>query len=160
MSASALKTRLPEGLALLPSHWIANDAVPWIPLGEKKAMKPLRILSGNRGFVELLRIEPGEVIPLHRHTGEVHGFHLEGVRELQTGERVGPGDYVYEPAGNVDTWKVVSDTPVVVFLIVMGEVEYFDAEGNVRGRFTAETMRQSYLDYCSANGLSPVDLDE
>jgi quercetin dioxygenase-like cupin family protein len=51
---------------------------------------------GNRGFVELLRFEPRSFSPLHRHTGEVHAFNLEGSRKLCTGELIGPGDYVYE----------------------------------------------------------------
>ena len=63
-----------------------------------KWSKPLRFL-GDRGFVELLRMSPGTVMPLHRHTGEVHVYQLTGQRQLCTGEILGPGDYVHEPAG-------------------------------------------------------------
>jgi 2,4'-dihydroxyacetophenone dioxygenase len=57
----------------------------------------------------LLRLEPGAEIATHRHTGEVHAFNLEGSRQLSSGEIIGPGDYVYEPLGNMDSWKVVGD---------------------------------------------------
>ncbi len=50
-----------------------------------------------------MRLQPGAIVGLHRHTGDVHAFNLSGYRKiLDTGEIVGPGDYVYEPAGNVD----------------------------------------------------------
>ena len=29
-----------------------------------------------------LRLEPGTVVPLHRHHGEVHGYNLAGERKL------------------------------------------------------------------------------
>ena len=101
-------------------------------------------MRDNRGFVELLRLEPGAAIPLHRHTGEVHAFNLQGTRELCTGERVGPGDYVYEPAGNVDAWKAMGETPLIVFVVVMGAVEYLGPDDAVTPRYTAETLRTEY----------------
>ncbi|MEW6737849.1 MAG: 2,4'-dihydroxyacetophenone dioxygenase family protein [Acidobacteriota bacterium] len=144
--------------AFLPARALADDAVPWIPLSQKKFFKPLRFLSGNRGFVELLRLEPGEVIPLHRHTGEVHAFNLEGSRQLHTGELIGPGDYVYEPAGNIDTWKVVGDTPLVIFVVVMGTVEYLGPDHTVTGYVTADTLKDLYHQHCAANHVEPLDL--
>ena len=59
-----------------------REGLPWAPLSDGKSFKPLRFLTGNRGFVELLRLEPGEEIAAHRHTGEVHAFNLEGLRQL------------------------------------------------------------------------------
>ena len=66
----------------LPARTVAPDSVPWVPLAANKAFKPLRFLRDDRGFVELLRLEPGAAIPLHRHTGEVHAFNLQGSRQL------------------------------------------------------------------------------
>jgi 2,4'-dihydroxyacetophenone dioxygenase len=41
---------------------------------------------------------------------EVHALNLAGTRKLlDTGEVVGPGGYVYEPAGNVDSWMAIGD---------------------------------------------------
>lgn len=143
---------------LIPARSAATDATPWVPLGPGKAYKPLRFLRDDRGFVELLRLEPGEEIPLHRHTGEVHAFNLQGSRELCTGELIGPGGYVYEPAGNVDSWKVVGDTPLVVLVVVMGAVEYLGSDGTVTGRYTASRLLETYQRHCAANGLEVLDL--
>jgi 2,4'-dihydroxyacetophenone dioxygenase len=136
------------------------ESLPWIPLGPGESFKPLRFLSGNRGRVLLLRLEPGCVVPPHRHTGDVHAFNLEGSRELiDNGQVVGPGDYVYEPAGNADTWRVVGDSPCTVFIVTRGVMEYLDDQGQVVQRDSTETLRETYLGHCKANGFEPVDLD-
>ncbi|MEO5627099.1 MAG: 2,4'-dihydroxyacetophenone dioxygenase family protein [Dokdonella sp.] len=158
MTATTLLTRNPITTASLPARVLAQACAPWVPLSAGKAFKPLRLFADNRGFVELLRLDPGTAIPLHRHTGEVHAFNLEGTRELDSGERVGPGDYVYEPAGNTDAWKVVGDVPLVVLVIVTGAVEYLDADGAVIGRYTAERLFDLYLAHCEGAGIEPLDL--
>ncbi len=160
MRNTAFQSREPGLSAFLPARILAKDAAPWIPLSEGKSFKPLRFLSGDRGFVELLRLDPGTEIPLHRHTGEVHALNLEGSRQLCTGELIGPGDYVYEPAGNTDTWKAVGDVPLVVMVIVMGSVEYLGRNNTVTARYSAETLKATYLQYCEANGIKPLDLDD
>jgi quercetin dioxygenase-like cupin family protein len=142
----------------LPTRDVAADAAPWVPLSPGKAFRPLRFLRHDRGFVELLRLEPGEEIALHRHTGEVHAFNLQGSRELCTGEIIGPGGYVYEPAGNVDSWKVVGDTPLIVLVVVMGAVEYLGPDGTLTSRYTASRLFEIYREHCEANRLDILDL--
>jgi 2,4'-dihydroxyacetophenone dioxygenase len=158
MNTGAVQSTEPNSLAILSARTLAPGRVPWVPLSGRKSFKPLRFLSGNRGFVELLRLEPGEAIPLHRHTGDVHAINLEGSRELCTGEIIGPGDYVYEPAGNTDSWKVVGDKPLVVLVVVTGAVEYLGPENTVTNRFTADTLMECYRQYCAANNIEPLDL--
>ncbi len=51
------------------------------------------------------RLSPGTRLGLHRHTGEVHALTLAGERRLNDGRVVRPGDYIHEPAGNVDWWE-------------------------------------------------------
>jgi quercetin dioxygenase-like cupin family protein len=136
------------------------ESVPWVPLGEGESFKPLRFLGGNRGRVLLLRLAPGSTVPSHRHTGDVHAFNLEGSRELiDNGQVVGPGDYVYEPAGNADSWRVVGDVPCTVFIATRGAMEYLDENGVVLRRDTTDTMREAYLGYCQKQGIEVVDLD-
>jgi len=144
--------------ACLPARRIAPDSIPWVPLSARKAFKPLRFLSEDRGFVELLRLQPGEAVPQHRHTGEVHAFNLQGARELCTGEIVGPGGYVYEPAGNVDSWKVIGESPLIVLVVVFGAVEYLDPDGSVSSRWTASRLLEIYRAHCAANGAQALDL--
>jgi quercetin dioxygenase-like cupin family protein len=137
---------------------IADNAVPWVPLSDGKSFKPLRFLSGNRGFVEMLRLEPGASMPRHRHTGEVHAFNLEGSRQLCTGEIINPGDYVYEPAGNVDSWKNIGDRPLVILVIVMGAVENLGPGDSVTNVYTADVLNTLYRQYCEAHDIDAVDL--
>ena len=59
-----------------PLH--AGD-MDWIPAGDGKSFRPLRFEPD--GWLELMRLEPGSVVSLHRHTCEVHAFNLSGTRE-------------------------------------------------------------------------------
>lgn len=142
----------------MPARNVDTASIPWIPLGEGKWFKPLRFFSDDRGFAELLRIEPGTVIPLHRHTGEIHAFNLEGTRELCTGETIRPGEYVYEPSGNVDTWRAVGDVACVIFVTVMGAVEFVDENGAVTRSVSGADLKDLYREYCETEGIEMLDL--
>jgi quercetin dioxygenase-like cupin family protein len=135
------------------------EDIPWIPLGPGESFKPLRFLPNARGRVLLLRLEPGTLVPLHRHLGEVHAYNVAGSRKLlETGEIVGPGGYVYEPAGNVDSWMAVGDEPVVVHITAYGPMEYLGEDGAVLRRDSPSSLRAAYHRYCAEHGLVPLDL--
>src|SRR5689334_20881719 len=103
------------------SQSVDTDSIPWIPLGPGEWFKPLAFLQNDRGRVLLLKMEPGTLQSRHRHSGEVHGLNLAGSRELiESGEIVGPGGYVYEPAGNTDSWRAVGDEMLIVHIIAFG----------------------------------------
>lgn len=143
----------------LPARFHTSAALPWIPSTMPgKSAKPLRFFKDDRGFVELLRMDPGVVMPLHRHTGEIHAYNLSGSRQLCTGEVVGPGDYVYEPPGTVDWWKIVGDEPMVALVVVMGAVEFLGPGEIVTARASAQTQLKVYHDYCAQHGLPVLDL--
>ncbi|TKC91670.1 cupin domain-containing protein [Trinickia terrae] len=144
----------------MPARVAGGMAMPWIQESPVKWWKPLRFMPEGRGFVELMRMSPGAVMPLHRHTGEIHAFNLEGERVLCTGERIGPGDYVYEPPGNTDWWRVEGDKPLTVLVVVHGEVEFLAADGAVRKRVSAQTQLDAYRRHCEAQGLPIADLME
>lgn len=154
MSTTALP--LSEG----PASLTADADTPWIPLGPGRAFKPIRFMKGDRGYVALMSVDPGTTIPPHRHTGEVHAYMLSGERELSTGERVGPGDYVFEPAGNTDWWTAVGDTPAIVLIVVHGSVEYLAADGSVAQRFSGATQEAAYRAHCARLGLAALDLTD
>jgi len=126
----------------------------WIPLAPGLSFKPITYFPDLSGWQLLLRLEPGTVIPRHRHTGEVHAFNLSGSRRLDTGEIVGPGAYVHEPAGNVDSWEAWGDEPCIIHIEVNGQNEYLDAEGRVIRVADARASRQDYLDWCAAHGVA------
>lgn len=147
-----------QALQYLPARIARANDTPWIPESPVKSWKPLRFFGDGRGFVEMMRMSPGAIMPLHRHTGEIHAFNLEGERLLCTGERIGPGEYVYEPSGNTDWWRVVGDVPLTVLVVVHGEVEFIAADGTVRNRVSAKTQLAAYREYCETNGLPQLDL--
>lgn len=155
-----MDTHTPGAMApYWPARTAPSAALPWIPSGTPgKSAKPLRFLRDGSGFVELLRMEPGTVMPLHRHGGEIHGYNLTGSRQLCTGEVIGPGDYVYEPPGNTDWWKVVGTEPMVALVVVMGDVEFLAADGSVRLRVNAATQLAEYRRHCSAQCLPVLDI--
>lgn len=143
-------------LAPLP---LDTAGLPWIPLGPGESFKPLRFLPDDRGRVLLLRLEPGTVVQRHRHLGDVHAFNLAGHRKLlETETVVGPGGYVYEPAGNVDSWMAVGDEPVIVHITAHGTMEYLDENDEVVASDGTSSLRETYLRYCAENGLTPLDL--
>lgn len=141
------------------SQALDTEAVPWIPLGPGESFKPLRFRACDGGRVLLLRLEPGILVPRHRHLGEVHAFNLAGSRRLvESGRVVGPGGYVYEPAGSVDSWEAVGDEPVIVHITSFGAMEYLDEDGAVLRRDTGRSLKDHYLRHCAQNGLTPLQL--
>lgn len=131
-----------------------TENMQWIPTGPGKSFRPLRFAAD--GWSELMRLEPGSIVA-HRHTGEVHAFNLSGVREIiGTGEAVGPGGYVYEPPGTVDTWGAASGEPCIVHIKVAGAVEYLGDDGQVTETVTSASQRAIYLDWCQRQGVEPA----
>ncbi|HVJ39721.1 MAG TPA: cupin domain-containing protein [Stenotrophomonas sp.] len=133
----------------------AEDGL-WIPEGPGKWSRPLRFLNDNRGWVELMRLAPGTRLGLHRHDGEVHAYNLQGERRLCTGEVVGEGDYVHEFDGNIDWWEAIGDTPLVLFVVVLGTVEYLGMKGEAGRRITTADRIADYLRYCDEVGMVPA----
>jgi 2,4'-dihydroxyacetophenone dioxygenase len=101
---------------------------------------------------------PAPVVPRHRHLGEVHAFNLSGQRQLDTGEVVGPGGYVYEPVGNVDSWKAVGDEPAIVHIVSFDAMEYLGDDDRGLRRDSAASLREIYRRYCRENRISLQDL--
>lgn len=115
-------------------------------------MRPLHF--ERDGYALQLRLEPGTVITSHRHTGLVHALNLSGSREIMgTGEIIGPGDFVFEPIGNEDSWRCHGDEPCVIQLSLTGRVEYLDADGNMTSYSDSGTAESDYRSYCAAESI-------
>jgi 2,4'-dihydroxyacetophenone dioxygenase len=109
---------------------IDTESLSWLPIRPGESLKLLYADAEVR--VLLLRLEPGVLIPRHRHLGEVHAFNLAGSRKLlDTGEIAGPGAYVYEPPGNVDSWMSIGDEPLIVHITAYGAMEYLGENDEV-----------------------------
>jgi hypothetical protein len=137
-----------------------SPETPWIPEGPGKWSRPLRFMNRGRGWVELMRMEPGTRLGVHRHSGEIHAINLQGRRRLCTGETIPPGGYVHESAGNVDWWEAVGDEPLILFVVVNGIVEYLQPDGSVSRRITAADRLADYERYCRDQGIAVLELRE
>ena len=127
-------------LTFEPARPIDIDSMPWIPTGRGESFRPLRLAED--GWSELMRLEPGSAVAVHRHTGEVHAFNLAGTREIfGTGERVGPGNYVDEPAATIGGWAAIGDEPCVVHIKVTATIEYLGENGQVIESVNTDTQR-------------------
>lgn len=134
---------------------VHTPALPFVPVREGVSFRPIRFDAD--GWTLQLKVEPGTVISRHRHTGEVHALNLSGRREIiDTGEIVGPGDYVYEPPGNVDSWRCHGDEPCIVHITLTGRVEYLGEDGEVLFYTDTRNQRQAYLDWCAKHGVAPT----
>lgn len=131
----------------------------WIPEGDGKWSLPLQVLPAGGGWVELMRLDPGVRVGLHRHSGEVHALTLAGERRLNDGRVLRAGDYVYEPAGNVDWWEATGREPLIVHVVVNGTVEYLGPHHGVLQRIDAAGRIADYRRHCAAIGSMPRDLD-
>jgi quercetin dioxygenase-like cupin family protein len=141
------------------SQPLDTESIPWIPIGPGESFKLLRCMPGDRGRVLLLRVDPGTVISRHRHLADVHCFNVSGSRRLiDSGEIIGPGVYVYEPAGNVDSWEAVGDEPAVILITSFGGMEYLDKNDQVLRRDTSSTLFDVYMRYCEEHKLTPVSV--
>jgi 2,4'-dihydroxyacetophenone dioxygenase len=121
---------------------------PWLPVKPGFDLQLLRGGDDDDTRALLLRLQPGTVIELHRHSGEVHAYNIAGTRRiLQTDQIVGPGEYVYEPPGNVDSWMAVGTEPLIVFVTVRGPIEYIDERGRVLRSSTTSSLTQAYADH-------------
>ena len=128
-----------------PNFFESAVVLPWAPVSPGFELKVLHGERDDDTRALLLRLAPGTVIGRHRHTGEVHAWHLQGQRKLlETGEVIGPGGYVYEPPGNLDTWSAVGDEPLVLFVTVRGVLETLDERGAVVDRSTTAGITGSY----------------
>lgn len=134
----------------ITSSPIRTDEEPWMPLSNGISVRPLWF--GNEDRTLQLKVDPGISVGRHRHTGPVHAFNVRGSRRLGNGEIAGPGDYVYEPAGNVDCWMAIGDEPCIVQITLTGRVVYLAQDGREASYTDTEKLRDQYLDWCTATG--------
>lgn len=126
------------------------QALPWAPVSPGYSFKALHTAPDASEWVLMMRFEPGTIVPRHRHLGPTHVFNVAGHRKLDTGEIIGPGGYVLELPGNIDSWSVVGTEPLILFVTVNGEVHYVDENDQVIRRTSAATSLEAYRAYLAA----------
>jgi quercetin dioxygenase-like cupin family protein len=131
-------------LGLGGDELLDTENAPWVDVADGIWFKLVKVLDNDSGWISLLRLKPGAAVGPHRHAGEVHGFVLQGTRILMDGTVCEKGSYVYEPAGNVDTWSTTGDQDMISLFYVNGFVEYLNEDGQVTFQETAASKRESW----------------
>jgi quercetin dioxygenase-like cupin family protein len=144
---NAMERPMPESDAIVHTP----EALPWQPISPGFSLKVLHGGSDDETRALLLRLEPGTVVGLHKHSGEVHALQLSGRRRIEgVAQEVGPGGYVYEPPGNLDTWSAAGDEPLVIFVTVRGVIDALGPQGEVVSRSTTAGITESYRRYVAS----------
>lgn len=87
---------------LTPGHVVAADAAPLKTAPHGKASIRLLSEGAESAFVGMLSIDPGITIPVHRDESEEFVYMIEGGGTISIDgvvSQVGPGDFVFMPAG-------------------------------------------------------------
>ncbi|MEJ3654188.1 2,4'-dihydroxyacetophenone dioxygenase family protein [Actinomycetes bacterium KLBMP 9759] len=146
------------------SDVVARSAdIPWVPQGSGGVwFKPLRISVAQNRWVNILKVTAGGVVNRHRHLAEVEGWVLQGRwHYIEHDWSAGPGDFVFEPPGDVHT--LVADVadeehPMLTLFSIHGSIEYVEENGALRYVETAETKLRRYLDHCAELGITGPDV--
>lgn len=92
---------------------IAADQGDWQPFMAGVAIKVLHEQAGVLSY--LLRLEPGAVLPPHRHPQDEECVVLEGRLRVGSGVQVGPGGYHRAHRGALHA-TITTDTGATIFL--------------------------------------------
>ena len=113
--ARSIRRRLMERVADADtSHLtIEGDAGEWQPFLDGVAIKVLREHAGVLSY--LLRLDPGAVLPPHRHPHDEECVVLEGRLRVGTRIEIGPGGYHLAHGGALHA-SITTETGATIFL--------------------------------------------
>jgi 2,4'-dihydroxyacetophenone dioxygenase len=104
---------------------------------------------------------PGVELPIHLHTGPVHGYTLKGewIYKEYADQPQTEGSYLYEPASSVHTFAVpeTATEPAVVLFIISGANVSFTDDGRFHSVLDAVTVMKLTEQIAAAQGLPPVN---
>jgi len=100
----------------------------WVMPGTYFKLLNLNDIQGS--FTMLLKVDPGMDTPIHKHTGGVEAYVLDGEFGYDD-DRGGAGCYAYEAAGSVHR----PDSPggTLMFAIVYGPIVGYNEDGSIAG---------------------------
>jgi 2,4'-dihydroxyacetophenone dioxygenase len=135
------------------------DTLPWVEQTPGVWFKLLRTSPSEERYTNLLKVAPGGLLARHRHPGPVEAWVIAGSwRYLEHDWVAGPGDYIYEPIGDVHTLVVDPAEEMITLFQVSGGVVYLDEHDEVVRIDTAQSKLDLYLAHCRANGLEPANI--
>lgn len=138
------------------------DALPWIPFtpySDEIFLKLIKINPVNGEWTTLLKLPAGTRLPKHHHAGTVHVYTVAGSwRYLEHDWVAGPGSMVFETAASAHTPEALPDAEVIALNIIVGDWNLLDENDNILAVENWRSMLKRYADYCSAQGIEPVDV--
>jgi quercetin dioxygenase-like cupin family protein len=146
----------------IETSYAQGDSLPWIPfkpLTDKVLLRYYRIDPFRGQILVSARFPPdGGLAPVY-HTGPVIAHTIRGAWRYREHDWVSrAGDTVYEAAGSIHSAESAGDEEAVVFLVVAGELLFFDEEGGLVWQESWKTSMERYGEYCGEQGLSQRDL--
>lgn len=139
-----------------------GDSLPWIPftpLSEKLLLKYFRIDPLRGEVLVSARFPPDRGLAPLYDTGPVIAHTLRGAWRFREHDWVSrAGDTVYDAAGSIRTGESVGDEEALVFLVVVGELLFFDEDGGLIWQGSWRTSLERYVDYCAEHPLGRHDL--
>lgn len=118
----------------------AASTTPWTDCGPGIQIKVLAVDLEHHSVQYLARTGPGHNPGVHRHNADASIFILEGsVKNLTTGCEFGPGDFCFQPTGDVHE-EVVGPEGVVSYVSQRGDsdvlIEFTDETGAVSDKYS------------------------
>ncbi|MEV5848463.1 2,4'-dihydroxyacetophenone dioxygenase family protein [Streptomyces sp. NPDC051985] len=163
MTAELTANKVP--VASLPQTELLTVNVSEIPvlkdsLGPGIDFQPL-LLDPEAGVWTVLgTFAPGAELPIHLHTGPVHGYTLSGewIYKEYPDQPQTAGSYLYEPASSVHTFAVpdTATEPTVVLFIVFGANINFTDDGQFHSVLDAVSVRKLTEQCAQAQGFGAI----
>ena len=123
--------------------------IPWRPwVMEGIDYQLLSIDRRTGGFTCMLKVSSGTVAPVHHHLGGIEVMVLEGDVFYEESDIGRPGDYMYEPAGDIH--QPHTKDGCVLFCVFSGPIAGLLDDGSVEGIVDAKTM----LEMAKADGVA------
>ncbi|NWJ74809.1 2,4'-dihydroxyacetophenone dioxygenase family protein [Pseudonocardia sp. ICBG1122] len=136
----------------------SEEASPWVPWGDNAAIRHLAFDVRNNKFSNILWVKGGGRLGVHRHSGAVRGFCLEGSWRYKEYDWVAtPGAYVHENPGVQHT--LVCDDPngMKTLFWMEGTLEFYDDHGALDEMMDVFWFIEHYVTYCRAHGIGVND---
>lgn len=113
----------PGELGPMASRWMVPDQLPWIEAKFPGTRFKTLMIDKEKGLLTvLLQMDPGAELPDHEHVMIEQTWVIEGYLEdkdgPEAGLRVGPGEFVWRPAGSRHSaWTPEGGLMIAMFLL-------------------------------------------
>jgi len=130
---------------------IAGEGRPWIPFAplDEEILLRYFLIDPTRGeIMASVRIAPGLELAPHYNTGTVVAHTVAGAWRHPDHDWISrAGDTVVGRAGSISTVQSVGDSDAVVFVVVSGELLFFDPDGSLVWQESWKTSMERETEY-------------